>query len=156
MSSGKTSKSVVPKAQADGVPPEPWFRGGLRFECTGCGDCCTGAPGYVWVSAEEIEELAYVLGLSVAAFEARYVRVVENRKSLVEMEQGDCVFFDRGSRRCRVYEHRPMQCRTWPFWQSNLRTPAMWQAVARICPGCNRGKLYTVGEILVEARRVIV
>ena len=27
---------------------------GLRFECTQCGDCCTGAPGYVWVNKAEI------------------------------------------------------------------------------------------------------
>lgn len=156
MPSRKLSNAAVPKARAHADPPEPWFREGLRFECTGCGDCCTGAPGYVWVSAEEIGRLALVLGLSVPAFEARYVRVVENRKSLVEIDQGDCVFFDRASRQCRVYEHRPMQCRTWPFWQSNLRTPAMWQAVSRICPGCNRGRLFTLGEILAEARRVIV
>ncbi len=156
MSSRHTGNAAVPKSRADGASPEPWFRNGLRFECTGCGDCCTGAPGYVWLSAEEIETLAQALGLSVAAFEAQYVRVVEDRKSLIEVDQGDCVFFDRSSRQCRVYAHRPMQCRTWPFWQSNLRTPAMWQAVARICPGCNRGKLHTMGEILVEARRVIV
>ena len=23
--------------------PEPWYKDGLRFKCTGCGDCCTGA-----------------------------------------------------------------------------------------------------------------
>ena len=37
---------------------EPWFKDGLRFKCTQCGDCCTGAPGYVWVNQEEIEALA--------------------------------------------------------------------------------------------------
>jgi hypothetical protein len=36
----------------------PWYKDGLRFTCTGCGDCCTGAPGYVWVNKEEIEALA--------------------------------------------------------------------------------------------------
>ena len=35
-----------------------WFKKGLRFECTGCGDCCTGAPGFVWVNSEEIRGLA--------------------------------------------------------------------------------------------------
>lgn len=154
MSSRKASSRTSTSAKP--APVEPWFRNGLRFECTGCGDCCTGAPGYVWVSDAEIEELANVLDLPVAVFEARYVRSVENRKSLIEVEQGDCVFFDRTSRRCRVYEHRPTQCRTWPFWQSNLRDPAMWQAVAQNCPGCNRGRLHSMGEILVESRRVIV
>ena len=156
MSLRKAAPRLSSASSADVAVPEPWYRQGLRFECTGCGDCCTGAPGYVWVSDEEIAELAQALDLPVATFEARFLRRVDNRKSLIELQQGDCVFFDRQSRKCRVYEHRPLQCRTWPFWQSNLRSPAMWEAVARVCPGCNRGRLYTAGEILVEARRVIV
>ena len=39
--------------------PEPtWYQDGLAFECTRCGACCTGAPGYVWVNDEEIARLA--------------------------------------------------------------------------------------------------
>ena len=33
---------------------QPWYDKGLRFSCSECGDCCTGAPGYVWVNKEEI------------------------------------------------------------------------------------------------------
>ena len=40
------------------MPKTPWFKDGLRFECTQCGDCCTGSPGYVWVNDEEISALA--------------------------------------------------------------------------------------------------
>ncbi|MFM7740581.1 MAG: YkgJ family cysteine cluster protein, partial [Planctomycetota bacterium] len=28
---------------------EPWYKDGLRFQCSQCGDCCTGGAGYVWV-----------------------------------------------------------------------------------------------------------
>src|SRR3990172_7081258 len=97
---------------------EPWFQDGLRFQCTECGDCCTGAPGYVWVGRDEIAELAEHLGVSVADFERKYVRRVGSRKSLIEYANGDCVFFDGASRKCTVYQARPLQCRTWPFWQS--------------------------------------
>ena len=45
----------------------PWYRDGLAFSCTRCGACCTGAPGYVWVSAEEIEQLAEFRGETVDA-----------------------------------------------------------------------------------------
>ena len=49
---------------------KPWFEKGLRFECTGCGDCCTGAPGFVWVNRDEIADLAQSVGLNVPDFEA--------------------------------------------------------------------------------------
>src|SRR6478752_4618903 len=100
---------------------QPWYKDGLRFECTQCGDCCTGAPGYVWVNREEIADLAQEMDLSVPEFETRFVRQVGIRKSLIEFANGDCVFFDAQARKCTVYNARPRQCRTWPFWQSNVR-----------------------------------
>lgn len=132
----------------------PWYRDGLRFQCTQCGDCCTGAPGYVWVTSDEIAALAAALGLQVDVFEAQYVRQVGARKSLKEFPGGDCVLFDSQTRRCTVYAARPRQCRTWPFWDSNLRTPADWQHTCQVCPGSGRGRLYTLEEI-EELRRVI-
>jgi uncharacterized protein len=132
----------------------PWYRDGLRFECTQCGNCCTGAPGYVWVNKEEIEGLARLLKLDVEEFERRYVRQVGIRKSLVEFPNGDCVFFHGESRTCQVYEARPRQCRTWPFWNSNLASPEAWQQAEGHCPGCNRGKLVTL-EKIEEQRKVM-
>lgn len=130
---------------------EPWYRLGLKFGCTGCGDCCTGAPGYVWVTKAEIETLAAGLGVEVEEFERRYVRTVGIRKSLVELAGGDCVFFDPKSRKCGVYESRPRQCRTWPFWPSNLASPASWEATAERCPGCNRGRRVPLGKIQAQS-----
>lgn len=133
---------------------QPWYRDGLKFECTQCGDCCTGAPGYVWVTNQEIAALATALGLDCDTFEAQYVRQVGARKSLKEFPNGDCVLFDSQTRRCTVYAARPRQCRTWPFWESNLRTPADWQHTCQVCPGSGRGRLYTLEEI-EDLRRVI-
>lgn len=127
---------------------QPWFKDGLRFECSQCGDCCTGAPGYVWVNKDEIEQLAQQVSMSVADFEAKYVRKVGVRKSLIEYENGDCVFFDTVARKCTVYEARPRQCRTWPFWDSNVRTEDAWQQTCEVCPGSGKGKLYQLDEIV--------
>lgn len=135
------------KARPATESKQPWYHEGLRFECTGCGQCCTGAPGYVWVSAEEIERLAAVVGLGVAQFEEKYVRSVGKRKSLIEFPNGDCVFYDNRTKRCKVYGARPAQCRTWPFWESNVRTPRAWQETCQACPGCGQGPLIPVEKI---------
>jgi uncharacterized protein len=130
---------------------EPWYKDGLRFECTGCGDCCSGAPGFVWVNKAEIEGLAQAIRVDVAEFERRYVRQVGIRKSLIERANGDCVFLHADSRTCQVYNERPRQCRTFPFWRSNLANPEAWQAVCDVCPGCNRGKVVPLAEIQKRA-----
>ncbi len=134
----------------------PWYNDGLRFECTQCGDCCTGAPGYVWVTNDEIALLAKHLAMPLEDFERQYVRKVGVRKSLIEYGNGDCVFFDGKIRKCTVYEARPKQCRTWPFWDSNIRSPAAWQQTCEVCPGSGRGKLYTVEEIVAQSSLVRV
>jgi len=126
---------------------KPWYHAGLRFQCTQCGDCCTGAPGFVWVNRQEIAEMAAVEKMDVASFEKQYVREVGIRKSLKEYANGDCVFLDPQTRGCRVYQARPRQCRTWPFWDSNLASPDHWAQTSEVCPGCDKGKLYSLEHI---------
>ena len=133
---------------------EPWFKDGLRFKCTQCGNCCTGAPGYVWVNRQEIDALATLVKLPVEEFERRYVRRVGVRSSLVEYSNGDCVFFDNKARKCTVYDARPRQCRTWPFWESNVRSEEAWEQTRQACPGCGHGKLFPAQQI-VELKAVI-
>ena len=130
---------------------EPWYKDGLRFKCTGCGDCCTGAPGYVWVNKEDIAALAAEVKLAVDEFEDRYVRQIGVRKSLHELDNGDCVFFDGKTRKCTVYAARPRQCRTWPFWDSNIRTPEAWAETCQVCPGSGTGPLYQLETIERQA-----
>ena len=101
----------------------------------------------------EIAALAALLQLEPAEFEA-YVRVVGIRKSLVEFPNGDCVFFDGDRRTCQVYQARPRQCRTWPFWILNLASPRAWEEISGHCPGCNRGKIVTFEEI--ESQRNVM
>jgi hypothetical protein len=133
-----------------------WYRDGLRFECTGCGDCCTGEPGYVWVTKREVAQMAAHLGIGVLDFTTKFTRRVGRRLSLIEMPGGDCVFFNRIEQRCKVYPVRPLQCQTWPFWASNLKNAAAWDQTCRACPGAGRGPLHTAAKIatLAASRRV--
>jgi Fe-S-cluster containining protein len=133
------------------MPKAPWFRDGLKFQCTQCGNCCTGAPGYVWVDQEEIAAIAKSCGETVAEFERQFVRQVGARKSLIEFDNGDCVFLDPATRKCGIYDLRPRQCRTWPFWESNINDAAAWKHTCEVCPGSGKGTLYTVDEILAQS-----
>lgn len=127
---------------------QPWYSEGLQFKCSGCGDCCTGAPGYIWVNQAEIDALAEHMQMSSTEFEKQYVRKIGIRRSLHELPSSyDCVLFDAKTRKCTVYEARPRQCRTWPFWQSNLRTEETWAETCEACPGSGKGKLYQLEEI---------
>jgi uncharacterized protein len=136
---------------------QPWYHAGLKFECTQCGDCCTGAPGYVWVNNEEIAAIAaLVLPDDPEKFEELYVRRVGVRKSLKEFPNGDCVFFDTVKRKCTVYDARPRQCKTWPFWDSNLRNESTWKQTCEVCPGSGKGKLHQLGSIEEQRKTVKV
>jgi Fe-S-cluster containining protein len=106
------------------------------------------------VARSEIETLAAAVGMPVPEFEQAYIRPAGARKSLVELPNGDCIFYDRQQRRCQVYAARPRQCRNWPFWESNLRTPERWQETCRACPGSGRGRLAPLDEI-VEQKAMI-
>lgn len=77
-----------------GIPTDVWYANGLRFRCTQCGDCCTGAEGYVWVNQTEIDAMAARLDMDPVAFEKAYVRRVGIRRSLTERPGGDCVLLD--------------------------------------------------------------
>ena len=131
----------------------PWYRDGLSFECTRCGACCTGAPGYVWVNAEEIARLAAYRGETVEQFGRKFVRRVGDRHSLVEKPGGDCIFWDRRAG-CTVYPARPIQCQTWPFWPENIETPEDWEHVRSVCPGSGKGQWFSVEEVRAAAARV--
>jgi hypothetical protein len=134
------------------APSPRWYADGLRFSCTRCGACCTGAPGYVWVTEEEIERLAEFRGETVNQFGSRFVRRVSQRFSLVERPGGDCVFWDREDG-CTVYPARPVQCRTWPFWSENIATRKDWERVRRVCPGSGTGTWFSWDEIEAAAGR---
>lgn len=113
---------------------DAWYKDGLRFKCTGCGQCCTGSPGHVWVNDEEIAALADHLQISIEGFIKLYTRRIGNRRSLKEHPKNyDCVFLKE--RKCLVYSVRPQQCRTYPWWPENLATRKAWEEEKQRCEG---------------------
>jgi len=147
----------VPLPVASGQPKidsSVWYAEGLRFTCTQCGNCCTGSPGYVWVTVEDMQQMAAFLKMPLDEFTRAYVRKVGagEKYSLRGRVNYECVFLTRdGTRKagCSVYGARPTQCRTWPFWTENLKSESAWDRVARGCPGVRKaeGPLYDLEHI---------
>ena len=133
----------------------PWYRDGLRFACTRCGNCCTGpAPGFVWLSDAEIAALARLVELTDEQFRLVYTkRLPSGRVTLRENAHHDCVFYD-AVQGCTVYSARPMQCRTWPFWESTAGTPEAWERTQGRCPGAGQGELIPSDEITRRMKAV--
>ncbi len=136
----------------------PFYADGLRFECTQCGNCCTGPPGYVWFAEREAAAMAAHLGVDVSRFRREHAHVAHGRWTLNErwnqdVEGYDCIFLrrdpDSGKALCGIYSVRPTQCRTWPFWPQNLRNTRAWQAATQNCPGMNSGKLVPLEQIRI-------
>jgi Fe-S-cluster containining protein len=132
-----------------------WYRDGLRFECSHCGNCCSGEPGYVFATLAEIDEIAAHLGREKDGLGDEHIRRIGRRFSLTEDKTtGDCCFLHRtrdGRRVCGIYPVRPLQCRTWPFWPLNLESRKAWAEAADECPGIGKGPL--LDDAHIETRR---
>ncbi len=108
--------------------------------CENCnGFCCRGESGYVFVSYAEITALAAYLKSDIDCFMRQYVRKVGYRFSLLEKplvsqtsQEFACCFFDPLQQRCAVYEVRPNQCKTFPFWERFATIP--YEEIQKECP----------------------
>jgi hypothetical protein len=96
---------------------------GYSFETSACstceGRCCTGESGYIYVSKNEIEAISELLGLEIKDFANDYLFKKGYKYSIKEIKYNDsheCIFYDREINGCRIYEARPSQCITFPFW----------------------------------------
>ena len=158
VSAGKAEQTAIAgKTVGEGL----WYEKGLRFRCTQCGNCCSGATGIVDFTPRELEIMAEYLNLLPQEFLDRYARRRRGWWCLKEVfVEGtyDCVFLRRdpesGRAHCDIYDVRPSQCRTWPFWDENLRSPGAWREAGEDCPGIRNGgadggagKLYPLEEI---------
>jgi uncharacterized protein len=162
---------IIQANEASGTGKKPWYGDGLDFTCTQCGNCCGGAPGYVWINRDDIVRIAAFLNLSPEEMVNRHCRKIGGRWSLNEGpgpgSEYDCTFLREekvakrtasgeslalGRRFCSVYAVRPLQCRTWPFWRENLSSRKVWDHSAQRCHGMNHGNRHFTRE-QIEAIR---
>jgi len=122
-----------------------FFDKGLKFECLSCGKCCNGAPGIIIVLKNEIEAISNFLELDNETFIKHFLYPYSDEYSIREDDTGRCIFVENG---CSIYAVRPLQCRTYPFWFTNLCSIQEWEDVLKKCPGAGQGRLYSKDEIL--------
>ncbi len=89
--------------------------------CDSCeGNCCIGESGNIWINNSEIENLAKYLNISVDELKLKYIEKRSYKYSIKEVQLSvnnyACIFFDLEKKGCSIYEVRPTQCRTFPFW----------------------------------------
>lgn len=133
---------------------EPWYAAGLAFECTQCGNCCTGEPGTVRLTEVEADALAAHEELARTDFNTLRTRREQGTGALLlrEYSDGSCVYWKAGAG-CTVYKFRPLQCRTFPFWRGNVASQKHWQLAGTACPGIGRGEqrsLEVIEAVLVQ------
>jgi Fe-S-cluster containining protein len=128
---------------------ELFYAGGLKFSCKRCSSCCRYDQGFVFLSEKDLENLSFALKMEKKSVIDEYCRWGTDRNgdkvlSLKEKSNKDCILWDSG---CTVYSVRPIQCVTFPFWESIIASEQCWETAASGCPGMNFGELHTKAEI---------
>jgi Fe-S-cluster containining protein len=93
------------------------FKPSACEECAG--KCCTGESGYIWVNNSEIKKIAEFLKLDEEIFKKNCLNKIKYKFTIKEVlinGEFECLFFDNIDKKCQIYEVRPNQCRTFPFW----------------------------------------
>jgi Fe-S-cluster containining protein len=122
-----------------------FYTSGLKFSCKRCSSCCRYDAGFVYLCENDLNKLIMKLNMDRNSFIRTYCRWVTDSNgkevlSLKEKINKDCILWDSG---CMVYTERPLQCRTFPFWESIVASAQSWDIAASGCPGMNSGELHS-------------
>ncbi len=141
-----------------------------------CGSCCRGLnEGEVYLYKDDILRLANFLNLKdksgLREFAKKYLKIINTSfywkepkaqrgktykfKTLAFKFTGEderCHFLVDNS--CRVHEHRPFQCRCFPFWQMMVSSRKNFIDYTKKCKGLqiSKGRFYSKQEILSWAK----
>ncbi len=127
----------------------------FRWSCTACGKCCRG-PGVVYFTEEDLASIRRLLRLSDARWKRLYKRLVQREKNGLFLHDSEdaCALLGKGGK-CTVYEVRPLQCRTFPFWTSNFERAEDYEWLKKFCPGIKKGtgEEFSLRRIVIETNR---
>lgn len=127
-----------------------FWKNGIQFDCHQCGHCCTFEGGAIYASEEEFQAIADRLNISIDEFYQQYTFESGGLVSIKSHKEGPCYFYKDG---CTIYEERPTQCRTYPFWPEVINREHDWIKESRTCAGIGKGKAWTKEEIKEELQK---
>lgn len=125
-----------------------FLQDGIRFQCQGSGKCCTshGEFGFVFLTLKDRQKMAKLLKISTLRFTKTYCEKKNGFFHIIERpENTDCLFLKK--KQCSVYEARPTQCRTWPFWPEIMNARSWKKEIIDFCPGAGKGKVWSYSQI---------
>lgn len=125
---------------------EPWYKDGLQFECTKCGDCCNVWEGSVWLVEGDVPRLANYLNMPEEDVIEKYTNKNKDDLVIQRKDNGECPLFEHGVG-CTVHEAKPNQCSTYPFMRMMQDSREGWDKLTGKCPGAKQGPLITADEI---------
>ncbi len=147
------------------VEHDPTF----KFKCLeDCGRCCYELE--IPVRDEDIariEELGYN-AWEFVDYDKMFYRGDKFLSYAIKKRpfDGACVFLDPETKRCRIYSHRPLACRLYPFvFVKSGRKMEVYVKIDPFCPGINHPDgepvtkeflLREYGHVIEEYRRKIV
>lgn len=126
--------------------------GPLKFKCQNSGKCCVsrGEVGFVFLTQKDVFRLSVFLNKPVSDFAKQslfdYTRFKKGRSLQWHLtnSEGPCQFLK--NKKCSIYEARPQQCRSWPFYPEHM-TPKAWAETAKFCPGIGKGPELSQDEV---------
>ena len=137
----------------------PWWMDGVPFACQAdCGRCCDDPGGIVYLRQEDAQKLANHHNLSVKDWLERDCRQTLDGRYILNSDQYTdvCIYLDE-NKKCTVYQSRPAQCKSYPFWAENVRSDRSWKRTVKECPGLGAEDMIiidgnTIGTKIIEDR----
>ena len=125
-----------------------YFKKGIRFKCQGSSNCCIsrGSYGFVYITKKDLEKISNYFNINIDEFKKKYCKYDDGYLRFKEKNKnGNCQFLK--DKKCSIYKVRPTQCRTWPFWNENMKAKDWNLNVVNFCPGIGKGSVITSSKI---------
>lgn len=120
----------------------------MKFQCQeSCGGkCCSrskeNSGAFVFLTKSDVNIIEKATGRNREKFSellefdsTRFTRK-KSKQRVLKMVGDACTFFEKG--KCKIFENRPMQCKTFPFWPENMKA-YKWNKLKKFCIGIGKG-----------------